>query len=422
LAQAELECTLWLQVAHSLPDATQKMTFAVFIYGLSGEAICTLDAGLGWTVRNAKVAAEAVAEVAVQHQRLLIGAVEPGDCERLANYLPHGSNDLEVTLVRRPPEQAEWLARVEADWHCLRKAPGHIRADSDVVLKAVQIKGRALRYAAPEPRADRDVVLAAVRQEGAALRYASAELRADPEVASLAVSGSPSALIDAADELQRDRDFVLGALQADPTGSVLRYAKREIRSDRDMVLAAVRRSWRALEHIPERFLSDSEVVNAAVLQNLEALKYVAATVGLQTGVPPNMLELCRGRRSEFGAKVVFQNELCTAAPHGSQLAGLSTRGAGSASSGPAPPSKSATPRHGSSLRRVPTPLSVSPSTRSAMQVFVDGGIRVIAAGTSRATSCEPSPQQSGGMRQHFRPRTPQRTPRPRSTTLPPRAP
>lgn len=396
------------------------MTLTLRVYGLAGEALCSLPAERDWTLRDAKVAVQRAGAGAWPQQRLLIGTVEPGDCDRLADFVPHGGSCLEATLVRRPPEQAEWLSKVEAEWRSLRRAPHHVRADRDVILRAVEMRGRALRYAAAELRADRDVVLAAVRQEGDALQYAAPQLKADRDIVLLAVSRSPSSLLHAADELQRDRDFVLKALKADSTGSLLRYTSHQMRMDRELVLAAVRRTWCALEHIPQAFLSDSEVVNAAVMQNLEALKYVAATVGLQQGVPPGMLELCRGRRSEFGAKVILQNELCTATEDGSSLRGQRARSVGSS---PLASSRSATPCRRLTLGRVPTPVGAAASSRSSrgtMRVLMDGGLRVVAAGGSRASSCGPAascgPAEPGGALR--RPRTPPHLPRPRSSALP----
>lgn len=395
------------------------MSFSLRVYALGGEAVCDVIASSAWTVRDAKLAVEGATGTSLHQQRLLIGTVEPGDCERLGDYNDHisgvgGVASLDVLLIRRPPEQSEWLAKVDDDWHCLRKAPKHVQADSQIILRAVQIRGRALRYADSELRADPAVVRAAVLQDGEAIQYAAAEIRADCDMALLAVSRTPSALLRVAEALQNDREFLLAALQADTSGSAFKYLPAAIRADREMVLAAVRQNWRSLEHVPQGFLSDSEVVNAAVLQSLEALRYVSATVGLQQGMPPSMLELCRGQRSEFGAKVILQNELTPAMLEGveqwssrsgrsrggqARLPSLGSR-AGS-SRGITPPGRlpSLGSRAGSSRCVTPSPrgrlprggLPLPPPPESTIRVFVDGGVRAL---SSRAVSCEPSPRCS----------------------------
>merc|ERR1712048_376411 len=57
---------------------------------------------------------------------------------------------LEITLVRRPPEQAEWLEAVCRDWRRLGEAPVGIQADKEVVLAALRRSGGALQFAAPD--------------------------------------------------------------------------------------------------------------------------------------------------------------------------------------------------------------------------------------------------------------------------------
>ena len=62
-----------------------------------------------------------------------------------------------------------------------------LKADSEVVLVAVQLTGEALCDAAPELQADREVVLSEVQRFGRALEHAAPELQADREVLLAAV-------------------------------------------------------------------------------------------------------------------------------------------------------------------------------------------------------------------------------------------
>lgn len=288
------------------------MALMVSVIGLSGE-VCRVQIGPCWTVRDLKVAVEQGSGVPRRQQRLLLGTAELHDGEALAWCLGGVALGFPVvvTLLRRTPEQAEWLGKVEGDWRSLREAPAYVQSDAEVVLRAVQVGGLALQFAAPGLRADREVVLAAVQQDGAALQHAAPVLRADRGLALAAVAHSAAAFQHAAEGLRHDRGFILEAVKADASGEVLKYISQEMRVDRELILAAVRISWRCLAHIPELFLADRDVVNAAALQNLQALRYVAATAGLEAGMPACMLDLCRGQRSEFGARVLLEKELCT---------------------------------------------------------------------------------------------------------------
>lgn len=72
------------------------------------------------------------------------------------------------------------------DW-VLKHASSELRADKEVVLKAVKRGGAELQYASPELRDDMEVVKAAVGNVGDAIRYASQRLRSDKELVIRAV-------------------------------------------------------------------------------------------------------------------------------------------------------------------------------------------------------------------------------------------
>ena len=85
-------------------------------------------------------------------------------------------------------------------------------------------------------------MLAAVRFDAALLRYASTELRADREVVLAAVKKGRNAvrcLNYAATNLLDDRAIILAAVQQD--ARCLRHASTELRADREVILAAVKK-------------------------------------------------------------------------------------------------------------------------------------------------------------------------------------
>ena len=127
-------------------------------------------------------------------------------------------------------------------------------------------------------RSDDKVVLLAEVQDGLAydlaLQCASNELRSDREIVLAAVRQSGLVLYYAANELRSDREIVLAAVRQN--GLALEHASDKLRSDREIVLAAVRQNGLALQHVSSELRSDREIVLAAVRQDGLALRYVSS--------------------------------------------------------------------------------------------------------------------------------------------------
>jgi hypothetical protein len=73
-----------------------------------------------------------------------------------------------------------------------------------------------------------------------------------------------------------DKRVMSAAVDCAGSARVLRHASAELRADRDVVLAAVRRCGDALRHASDRLRADREVVTAAVTQWGGALLHAAA--------------------------------------------------------------------------------------------------------------------------------------------------
>ncbi|MBS9775890.1 MAG: DUF4116 domain-containing protein [Fusobacterium sp.] len=69
-----------------------------------------------------------------------------------------------------------------------------LREDKEIIMEAVNLKGKALKYASDRLKDDKEVVLAAVKQNGSSLEYASERLKDDREIVNLAVKESGFAL------------------------------------------------------------------------------------------------------------------------------------------------------------------------------------------------------------------------------------
>ena len=91
--------------------------------------------------------------VPVPEQRLVAG---DGELLSLAQVQ-------EVTLLRRPKEQAAWLQLVEEQPKRLQAAPEAMREDAEVVKRAVEQRGDVLQWAAKELRGDAKLVLLAMQ-------------------------------------------------------------------------------------------------------------------------------------------------------------------------------------------------------------------------------------------------------------------
>lgn len=119
------------------------------------------------------------------------------------------------------------------------------------------------------PNMSKETFLVAVRN---GLAHASKELRADKEVVLAVVKQNGSALEHASEELQADKEVVLAAVKQD--GWALEHASEELRADTEVVLAAVKQNGWALGHASEELRADKEVVLVAVKQDRRALRYV----------------------------------------------------------------------------------------------------------------------------------------------------
>mmetsp|Transcript_80415 Transcript_80415/g.167479 ORF Transcript_80415/g.167479 Transcript_80415/m.167479 type:complete len:300 (-) Transcript_80415:210-1109(-) len=98
-----------------------------------------------------------------------------------------------------------------------------------------------LKDASLELRSDFEVACAHINHYASwVLRCASDSLKSNKDVVLRAVRLNPWALQFAGDSIRADREVILEAVKKD--GYALRYASKELRNDRDIVLAAVRQA------------------------------------------------------------------------------------------------------------------------------------------------------------------------------------
>merc|ERR1711920_298381 len=99
-------------------------------------------------------------------------------------------------------------------------------------------------------------------QDGTALEFAGQELRSDPEIVLLAIEQHGEALQYALGQrCCLDRDLVLAAVRR--SSSALRLAHFGLLKERDFVLDAVKANGDALHYVPACFRGDKELALAA---------------------------------------------------------------------------------------------------------------------------------------------------------------
>ena len=139
-------------------------------------------------------------------------------------------------------------------------------------------------------------MLAAVSQHGDALRYATKEPKGDREIVLAAVSKNGQALQYATEQLKADREIVLAAVSNE--GYALQYATKELKGDREIVLAAVSKNGLALNHAANGLKVDDEMIRHALEQSPDQL--VGLKVSLVSGRCCGLIVQIGYLRSDLG--------------------------------------------------------------------------------------------------------------------------
>ena len=102
------------------------------------------------------------------------------------------------------------------------------------------------------------------------------QLKDDRNVVLAAVKVNANALEYASEELKDDKEVVLAAVKK--SGNALEYTSKKLKDNREVVLAAVKKSGNALRHASEELQGDKEVVLAALKKSGNAFKYASNTL------------------------------------------------------------------------------------------------------------------------------------------------
>lgn len=238
------------QVAREEDGHPHAMQQDLCVTGLSGK-ICDLAAISSWDVVNLKAEVERITAIPAFEQQLILDNRELEDDELLYQVLPGGS--FHVTLVRRPPHQAQRLKLIAERAHLdlLRSFEAELAEtgyDRHIAIAYMRRDGGLLERLPARLRADRGVVLQAIRGHPLALAHAHAQLQADQEVVLTAVWRDPRTFLAAAESLRADRDFVFAAMQGeDHVESLLQHPNETLQRSRDIL----RRAMPSLQEDPQ---------------------------------------------------------------------------------------------------------------------------------------------------------------------------
>lgn len=165
----------------------------------------------------------------------------------------HGDKEFAMTAVKQKGEVLENVSR-----SLLAKNP-------DIIMEAVNNNGFALQYV-PEGAKTKDVVMAAVKKAGTALQFAP-KFKNDPEVVLAAIDKDGRAIEHADDHFKKDRDTAIRAVRSN--GYALSYIDQSFRGEKEIALIAVKQYGQSIAYAYNDKIdlrTDRDVVMAAVHQ------------------------------------------------------------------------------------------------------------------------------------------------------------
>eukprot|EP00929_Paragymnodinium_shiwhaense_P119469 TRINITY_DN91374_c0_g1_i1.p1 TRINITY_DN91374_c0_g1~~TRINITY_DN91374_c0_g1_i1.p1 ORF type:complete len:498 (+),score=103.69 TRINITY_DN91374_c0_g1_i1:67-1560(+) len=144
-----------------------------------------------------------------------------------------------------------------------------LREDPEILASGLRLTRSALQYAG------REQVWEKVREDGLYLKWAPVGLKKDPQLVEVAIRGNGSAFEFADAALRSEKHLLHLAISSCSAGSAdqLQFASKELRADRDLVLACVKKWPCCLEFAAPHLRHDREIVLEAVSRQGFALKY-----------------------------------------------------------------------------------------------------------------------------------------------------
>jgi hypothetical protein len=134
--------------------------------------------------------------------------------------------------------------------------------------------GYLLTYASDALKANEQLVLKAVKTNGFALRIASENLKNNQGVVEMAVNNRASALEEATDAIRQNEDFVLKLIGKQwSTANRFRYISNSLKENKPFILKAIEQNFHVFEYVSNSMKSNKDVVIKALQGNAYMLKY-----------------------------------------------------------------------------------------------------------------------------------------------------
>jgi len=157
------------------------------------------------------------------------------------------------------------MAAVKEEGMALEQVDGKWRNQKEIVLAAVGQNGLALKCASKTMRNEKDVVMAAVENYGKAIQYASDKIRRCKDVTIKAVQNDGSAIqYSKFPGAQKDVDVMMEVVKNN--GDCLRYGHPDIRSNSDVVIAAIEEDCNAFDHVCGDLVLDRDLLVKAIVR------------------------------------------------------------------------------------------------------------------------------------------------------------
>jgi hypothetical protein len=153
--------------------------------------------------------------------------------------------------------------------------------DRDFIIESVSLAGFTLYYMDDNVRDDFEIAKIAVYQDGKIFKYLSERLRNNKEllIDSVKQSQNFSPLENASSELKSDEKLILQLLDYVKSRQyILNYTAENIKSNKEIVLKAVKINGWNLQYASEELKNDKEVVFEAVSEYSSSIEYASERI------------------------------------------------------------------------------------------------------------------------------------------------
>lgn len=203
------------------------------------------------------------------------------DVEVIRNAIKVRLRDFEYASERILKSPRALRDLIEANSELFVHLDDSMRANREVALAAVKIRGGHLYNAADNIKSDREVVIAALMCSGISccpLEYASDKLRNDRELVELAIKRFGGAALSAASPRLNSDPALLRLALKFGVGNFFREFPEHVKSDKKLCLLAVQHSSIAFEDVIESLRQDVDFCIAAVRMNPNVLPFVPSKI------------------------------------------------------------------------------------------------------------------------------------------------